>query len=45
MCRHLEISRAAYYKWLHCEIPKDDETVENILQRYLRFLERKRSCI
>ena len=22
MCRQLEISRAAYYKWLHREIPK-----------------------
>ena len=22
MCKQLEISRAAYYKWLHREIPK-----------------------
>lgn len=28
MCKQLEISRAAYYKWLHREIPKDEE--ENI---------------
>jgi len=21
MCRHLEISRAAYYKWLHRTVP------------------------
>ncbi len=27
MCRHLEISRAAYYKWLHREIP--DRELEN----------------
>lgn len=28
MCRHLEISRAAYYKWLHRDIP--DAEQENI---------------
>lgn len=28
MCRHLEISRAAYYKWLHREEP--DEELENL---------------
>ena len=28
MCNHLEISRAAYYKWLHREIPNDE--LENI---------------
>ena len=28
MCRQLEISRAAYYKWLHREIPYEE--VENI---------------
>ena len=28
MCRQLEISRAAYYKWLHRSIPKQEE--ENI---------------
>lgn len=28
MCKQLEISRAIYYKWLHREIPKDEE--ENI---------------
>lgn len=28
MCRHLEISRAAYYKWLHRDIP--DAERENI---------------
>lgn len=24
MCKQLEISRAAYYKWLHREIPKKE---------------------
>lgn len=28
MCKHLEISRAAYYKWLHREAPDDE--LENI---------------
>ena len=28
MCRQLEISRSAYYKWLHREVP--DEELENI---------------
>lgn len=28
MCGHLEISRAAYYKWLHRAVP--DEELENI---------------
>ena len=28
MCKHLEISRAAYYKWLHREIPEQE--LENI---------------
>lgn len=28
MCKHLEISRAAYYKWLHREVPDDE--LENI---------------
>lgn len=28
MCKHLEISRAAYYKWLHRSVP--DEELENI---------------
>ena len=28
MCRHLGISRSAYYKWLHREIP--DEELENL---------------
>lgn len=28
MCRHLEISRAAYYKWLHRAVP--EEELENI---------------
>lgn len=28
MCRHLEIARAAYYKWLHRTAP--DEELENI---------------
>ena len=28
MCKHLEISRAAYYKWLHRELPVDE--LENI---------------
>ena len=28
MCKHLEISRAAYYKWLHRETPDDE--LENI---------------
>lgn len=28
MCKHLEISRAAYYKWLHREVP--DEELENV---------------
>lgn len=28
MCKHLEISRAAYYKWLHREAP--DEEMENV---------------
>lgn len=28
MCKQLEISRAAYYKWLHREIPKQES--ENI---------------
>ena len=28
MCRQLEISRAAYYKWLHREVP--DAECENI---------------
>ena len=28
MCRHLEISRAAYYKWLHRTVP--DAEHENI---------------
>lgn len=37
MCNHLEISRAAYYKWLHREIPNDE--LENmklaeIIQEY-----------
>lgn len=29
MCKHLEISRAAYYKWLNREIPEQEH--ENIL--------------
>ena len=28
MCRQLEISRAAYYKWLHCEVPYEE--LENV---------------
>lgn len=28
MCRHLDISRAAYYKWLHREVPEQE--MENI---------------
>ena len=28
MCRHFEISKAAYYKWLHREVPS--EKLENI---------------
>lgn len=28
MCKHLEISRAAYYKWVHREVPGDE--LENI---------------
>lgn len=28
MCRHLEISRAAYYKWLHRAVP--EEELENV---------------
>ena len=28
MCRQLEISRSAYYKWLHRKVP--DEELENI---------------
>ncbi len=28
MCKQLEISRAAYYKWLHREIPEQEK--ENI---------------
>ena len=28
MCKHLEISRAAYYKWSHHEVPKEE--IENI---------------
>ena len=28
MCKQLEVSRAAYYKWLHREIPKQEQ--ENI---------------
>lgn len=28
MCEHLEISRAAYYKWLHREVPEQEQ--ENI---------------
>ena len=23
MCKHLEVARAAYYKWLHRETPED----------------------
>lgn len=29
ICRHLEISRAAYYKWLHREVP--DAECEKII--------------
>ena len=25
MCKHLEVARAAYYKWLHREIPKSEQ--------------------
>ena len=25
MCKHLEISRAAYYKWLHREVPEQEK--------------------
>ena len=28
MCKHLEVARAAYYKWLHRETPEDE--MENI---------------
>jgi hypothetical protein len=28
MCKQLKISRAAYYKWLHCETPEQE--LENI---------------
>lgn len=24
MCKQLEISRAAYYKWLHCVLPEQE---------------------
>ena len=24
MCKHLEVARAAYYKWLHRETPEDE---------------------
>lgn len=37
MCKHLEISRAAYYKWLHREIPAQElENIElaNLIKEY-----------
>ncbi len=27
MCKQLEISRAAYYKWLHREIPDEEAKI------------------
>ena len=37
MCKHLEISRAAYYKWQHREIPlQEKENIElaNLIKEY-----------
>ena len=37
MCRQLEISRAAYYKWLHREVPateKENEEIAVLIQEY-----------
>lgn len=41
MCKQLEISRAAYYKWLHREIPKqeiENQLLAKLIQEYdIRF--------
>lgn len=37
MCKHLSISRAAYYKWLHREIPKqeiDNRKLAELIKEY-----------
>ena len=37
MCKQLEISRAAYYKWLHREIPeqeKEDIKLAELIKEY-----------
>ena len=51
MCRNLGITRAAYYKWLHREIPTgelENQTLAQLIQEYdQRFghiLGRKRMC-
>lgn len=45
MCRQLEISRAAYYKWLHREIPYEElenirlaELIKEYDERFLPYL-------
>ncbi len=37
MCRHLKISRAAYYKWLHREVPEqelENRTLAGLIKEY-----------
>ena len=40
MCRQLEISRAAYYKWLHRPIPKQEEENINLAELIKEYDER-----
>ena len=40
MCRQLEISRAAYYKWLHRSIPKQEEENINLAELIKEYDER-----
>ena len=40
MCKHLEISRAAYYKWLHREVPEQEKENLRIAELIKEYDER-----
>ena len=45
MCKQLEISRAAYYKWLHREIPKQELENTRLAELIKEYDERFTSVI
>lgn len=44
MCRQLEISRAAYYKWLHREIPYEELESIRLAELVKEYDEDERFC-